>query len=174
VISTTQLLALSDDPDGFAARLARPLPSAPSSGARVGSRFHAWVEQFFRTSQLAGIGDLDSDPQLAELQRAFLASPYASARPCAVEQDFVTTLDGLPISGRIDAVFRAGDNPGLLPVGKAALIIDWKTGGERSDSRQLEVYARAWAEQAGVALESLMMGFYFVSTGRFVDTKLNP
>ena len=46
-LSTTAVLRLNADPDGFAAELARPMPRQPSRSARFGTRFHHWVEHYF-------------------------------------------------------------------------------------------------------------------------------
>ncbi|MGI3782059.1 MAG: 3'-5' exonuclease, partial [Janthinobacterium lividum] len=46
-LAATALLRLRADPDAFAASLARPMPLAPNRAARSGTRFHAFVEQWF-------------------------------------------------------------------------------------------------------------------------------
>ncbi len=46
-LSTTAVLRLREDPEGYAAELARPMPRQPSRAARFGTRFHLWVERYF-------------------------------------------------------------------------------------------------------------------------------
>ena len=51
-LSATALARLRDDPEAFAADLARPMPRQPSPAARFGTRFHAWVEARFGQQDL--------------------------------------------------------------------------------------------------------------------------
>ncbi len=51
-LSATALARLRDDPGQFARELARPMPRPPSSAARFGTRFHAWVEARFGQQDL--------------------------------------------------------------------------------------------------------------------------
>ncbi len=46
-LSASDLVRLASDPDLFTRRLARPVPSAPATAARRGTRFHAWVEAHY-------------------------------------------------------------------------------------------------------------------------------
>ncbi len=123
-LSTTALLRLHADPNGYAAELARPMPRAPSRAARNGSRFHAWVERYF-TEAMAG-GGLGSSPlvdpddlpdradagaadeaTLRELCEAFARGRYGATVPYAVEAPVSLLLAGRVVRGRIDAVYRA-------------------------------------------------------------------
>ncbi|MCL2470298.1 MAG: ATP-dependent helicase [Propionibacteriaceae bacterium] len=175
-LSTSQLVRMDDHPAQFAARLARPLPHPPSRRTDTGSRFHAWVEQYYTSSPLVQVGDDGPDPSavLARAQEHFLASPFATAHPCAIEQEFMTTVGGHPVSGRIDAIFRADDNPGLVPDGKHVLIVDWKTGSTRGSPTQLAVYARAWAAASQVGWDDVCAGFYYAATGVFQEVPISP
>ncbi len=51
-LSASAVVRLGEDPQLFAAELARPMPRPPSRAARFGTRFHAWVEHYLR--RLAG------------------------------------------------------------------------------------------------------------------------
>jgi len=166
-LSTSQLLRLSERQEEFAARLARPLPSPPSRVSGIGAQFHAWVEQYFAASPL--VEERVASGRLERLCRGFIESPFASGRPCAVEESFVTEVDGHAVSGRIDAVFRAGENPSLVPAGKQVLIVDWKTGRQSGNPRQLAVYARAWAARTGLSLDKIAAGFFYILTGEFAE-----
>ncbi|MCL2481892.1 MAG: ATP-dependent helicase [Propionibacteriaceae bacterium] len=170
-LSTSQLVRIGDSPAEFAARLARPLPHPPSRRTDTGSRFHAWVEQYYTSSPLLQVGDdaPDRSGALATAQQHFLDSSFAAAHPAVIEQDFMTTVGGHPVSGRIDAVFRAEDNPGLVPQGKKVLIVDWKTGTSQGSPTQLAVYARAWAAAAHLSDDEVAAGFYYAATGVFQE-----
>lgn len=170
-LNATQLTRLARDDQAFAAQLVRPLPHPPSHRASVGAQFHTWVEQHFSSSTLP-YAFADAEDAVVRLRERFLASRFASARPLAVEQDFATTLAGQVVSGRIDAVFRAEDNPGLVPGGKSVLIVDWKTGSAAADPRQLAVYAQAWATLTGQPLDQIAAGFFYVLEGRFVPVEV--
>ena len=45
-LSASAVLKLREDPQAYAAELARPMPRPPSRAARFGTRFHAWVERY--------------------------------------------------------------------------------------------------------------------------------
>ncbi len=66
-LSATSLARLRDDAASFARDLARPMPRPPSTAARFGTRFHAWVEARFGQQalldpdELPGRGDADID-----------------------------------------------------------------------------------------------------------------
>ncbi|MDR0286022.1 MAG: PD-(D/E)XK nuclease family protein [Propionibacteriaceae bacterium] len=169
-LATSRLLQLEADPQAFAADLARPLPHAPSRRSGLGARFHAWVEQYYRQSPI--VDERTPDRGLARLRDTFLASPFAAARPAAVEFDFVTQVAGHAVSGRIDAVFRADDNPSLVPGGKDVLIVDWKTGAGEANPRQLAVYAEAWAGLTGVPLDRIAAGYFYLRRGTLVPAGL--
>ena len=164
-LTTSQLAWLARDEAEFAARLARPLPRPPSRRARQGERFHAWVERYYALSPLPLVAPEPGEAAIAGLRDAFLASRFATARPAVVEASFVTTIAGQAVSGRIDAVFRADENPGLVGEGKQVLLVDWKTASGGGDPIQLRVYARAWAAERGVPLDQVAAGFFYVPTG---------
>ncbi|MHB8451361.1 MAG: PD-(D/E)XK nuclease family protein, partial [Mycobacteriales bacterium] len=167
-LSTSQLLQLARDPDGFAAELVRPLPHPPVPAARLGTRFHAWVESLFgerpllEPGELPGAADADlTDDELAALQESFLASDWADRRPHAVEVPFQLFLGGRVLRGRIDAVYPDGADRWH--------VVDWKTGAEASDPLQLAVYRLGWARLAGVAPEAVRASFLYVRTGELVS-----
>jgi len=172
-MSASQVMRLGRDPQGFAAQLARPVPHPVSRRAFVGSQFHAWVEQYYGSSLLIEEDYAPADERLARLCRSFETSVFSSARPCAVEQDFVTAIAGHAVSGRIDAVFRAEENPGLVPDGKTILIVDWKTGTTDPDPDQLRIYARAWASETGIGLDQIATGFFSVLDREFTQVEID-
>ncbi len=168
-LSATTLLRLKDDPDGLARELARPMPRKPSSAARFGTRFHAWVEaysgqqQLLAADELPGQGDCDihTDAELQELIEAFVSGPFGAETPYRVEAPFALTLGGHVVRGRIDAVYAT---PGGFR------IVDWKTNAaQTADPVQLAIYRVAWAELMGVDVDKLGAAFYYVRSGEVVS-----
>ena len=165
-LSASQLLRLQADPAGFARDLARPIPRRPVAAARRGTRFHAWVETVFAQrplldpDELPGAQDdaIADDADLLVLQEAFLASPYGTRTPHAVEAPFALSLGGRVVRGRIDAVYDLG--------GGRWEVVDWKTGIEAADPLQLAIYRLAWAELAGADLDDVEAAFLYIRTGK--------
>ena len=171
-LSATALSQLRDDPDGFAARLARPMPTPPAPAARAGTRFHAWVEHFLGARQevlldlddLSGRGDPDlaDDAELQELADRFRAGPFADRKGAVLEQPFALVLAGQVVRGRIDAAFPEDDGSWLL--------VDWKTSRTHSaDPLQLAVYRVAWAELRDLPLHRVRAAFCYVRDGEVVE-----
>ncbi|GAB1694319.1 ATP-dependent helicase [Krasilnikovia sp. M28-CT-15] len=170
-LSVSQLVVLRRDPQALARTLRRPMPQRPTPYARRGTAFHAWLEQRFgsvrllEVDELPGAADDDAaaDEELAELQAAFLASEWAHRTPVEVEVPFATTVAGVVVRGRMDAVFA--DPGGRYDV------IDWKTGRPPSAATasaaavQLAAYRIAWAALAGVPLSRVRAGFHYVRDG---------
>jgi DNA helicase-2/ATP-dependent DNA helicase PcrA len=172
-LSATSLARLRDDPDAFARELARPMPRPPSSAARFGTRFHAWVEARFGQQllldpdELPGRGDegIDDESELRELIKRFEDGPFADRVPHAVEAPFALVLAGQVVRGRIDAVYEevVDGRPGYL-------LVDWKTNRTATaDPMQLAIYRTAWAELAGVPPEQVRVAFYYVRSGEVVE-----
>jgi DNA helicase-2/ATP-dependent DNA helicase PcrA len=172
-VSVTQMARLRDDPAGFAADLARPMPRRPSPAARFGTRFHAWVEARFGQQSLLdpddlpGRGDLgiDDEDDLRELVARFESGPFGDRVPAAVEAPFALVLAGQVVRGRIDAVYEDLESgPG------GYLLVDWKTNREQTaDALQLAFYRLAWAELTGTPLERVRAAFHYVRTGDTVE-----
>jgi DNA helicase-2/ATP-dependent DNA helicase PcrA len=168
-LSATSLSRLRDDPEAFARDLARPMPRRPSSAARFGTRFHAWVEARFGQQLLLDPDDLpgradsgiEDDADLQELVQRFEAGPFADRPPLVVEPSFALVLAGQVVRGRIDAVYTEGDG---------YLVVDWKTNrGRTADALQLALYRLAWAELHAVPLERVRAAFYYVRDGELVE-----
>jgi DNA helicase-2/ATP-dependent DNA helicase PcrA len=161
-------MRLQEDAEAFARELARPMPRPPAPAARRGTQFHAWVEALFDErplldpSDLPGAEDdeLGSDEDLAALKEAFLASPWATRKPHAVEAEFALPLAGRVVRGRIDAVYDLGDGRWQ--------VVDWKTGREAADPVQLAVYRLAWARLRDVPVEQVAASFLYVRSGKEV------
>jgi DNA helicase-2/ATP-dependent DNA helicase PcrA len=167
-LSVSQLVVLRKDPQALARSLRRPLPHRPAPQARRGTAFHAWLEQRFGAVRLIDIDDLPGaaddgaadDEELAALQEAFLTGEWAERTPIEVEVPFATTVAGVVVRGRMDAVFA--DPDGRFDV------IDWKTGRRPSGAEaeaaavQLSAYRIAWASLAGVPVRKVRAGFHYV------------
>jgi DNA helicase-2/ATP-dependent DNA helicase PcrA len=148
------------------------MPRRPAPQAARGTTFHQWLEQRFGQAQLIdadelpGAADdlaaLDADPELAALQAAFESGEWASRWPAEVEVPFEAKAGDRLIRGRIDAVFADAPGGGYD-------VIDWKTGRQprsaaekRAVAVQLAAYRLAWAGLAGVPLDDVRAGFYYV------------
>jgi DNA helicase-2/ATP-dependent DNA helicase PcrA len=179
-LSASAVVRLAADAGEFARALRRPVPNRPSPQARRGTQFHAWVEGFYGAPTLVDIEDLpgaddDSvtvDADEAALRAAFLATPWASLVPTAVEVDVETTVAGYVLRSRIDAVFPDPERPG---VPGAVVVVDWKTGAPPSDPAatavrelQLAVYRLAWSRWTGTPLDRVGAAFCYVGAGRTV------
>lgn len=166
-VSTTSVLALSKDPTAFARAIARPMPRQPSTAARFGTRFHAWVEAHFGhqgvlldPEDLPGRGDtdIDSDDELREVIERFRAGPYGDRVPVAIEAPFSLVLAGHQVVGQIDAVFETADG---------YEVVDWKTNRTAdADPLQLAIYRLAWAELVGLDPARVAAAFYYVRLGQ--------
>lgn len=174
-LSVSGLVDLARDPDAAAQRLIYRLPTRPDPHALLGNAFHSWVQQFYGAELLFDLGDLpgaaDSDvgePQeLAALQQAFTASPWAARTPIAVEVPFEMPIGDTVVRGRIDAVFADADG--------GVTVVDWKTGepprgmeARRHAAVQLAVYRLAWAALQGCPESSVRTAFYYVRSGTTV------
>jgi DNA helicase-2/ATP-dependent DNA helicase PcrA len=165
-ITTTDVMRIAENREAFAIDLARPMPRISSVAARRGTDFHAWVEQRWRGDLgLVSPADAESvdptwrpDPDLAALMESFDNGPFGNRPPFAVEVPFSTVIDGVPVRGRIDAVFALDDGTWE--------VIDWKTSvKENAEENQLRVYRKAWAEIREVDQSIVSAGFHYVRTG---------
>ncbi|MHA7860578.1 UvrD-helicase domain-containing protein [Tessaracoccus sp. Y36] len=167
-LSATALIALQTDQSAFAAGLLRRMPRRPSTAARVGSRFHEWLQERFLLP--ASLEELEAQPtaataELTRLIEAFEAGQFAHRMPMGVEVPFLMRRGPHVLRGRIDAVY-AWPRDGL-----EYLVVDWKTSNQAADPLQLAVYRQAWAEARGVDPAAVGAAFYHVLTDqlRFVE-----
>jgi len=166
-ISASMFVELGDDPDAVLAQLRRPVPREPGVAARKGTAFHSWVEEYFGTTGMLDFGEeagadahIDAAYGLDDMVDTFKNSEWAHRAPAFVEVPVETSIAGVVVRGRIDAVFRNADGSWEL--------VDWKTGRRPSGGRlasrsvQLAVYRLAWARLKGVPLDSVSAAFYYV------------
>lgn len=176
-LSTSALVELAGDPGAFVARLRRPLPRPPAPHARLGTAFHAWVEQHYAAAALVDLDDLvftelelEPEDDLEILRANFHASEWAARSPVQVEVSLETTVAGRTVRGRIDAVFDDPDG--------GVTIVDWKTGRpgspeqQRLRALQLAVYRVAYARLTGRPADQVRAAFFFAATGQTVRPPL--
>ena len=164
-LSTSTLIALHKDPQELALNIRRPMPRGQDQYSRRGTAFHLWVErQFTDADTLFGdeyldyLDPLDEDSKLEDLKRAWLTSEFAHRTPVRVEVPFETTIAGVLIRGRIDAVYAT-------PTGFE--VVDWKTGSTTLDASaavQLAMYRLAWAKLSGADISTVSAAFHYVPT----------
>jgi DNA helicase-2/ATP-dependent DNA helicase PcrA len=111
---------------------------------------------------------LDLEP----MKQSFLASRWADRVPAYIEPPVETTVGGVTLRGRIDAVFREGGSPREPNDPQARWeLVDWKAGAVPSGrdlevkSLQLAVYRLAWSRLHGIPLENISASFVYVAHG---------
>ena len=177
-LTTSQLVWLHRDREGFAEQLRRPLPQEPTLASARGTALHGWIEAHYGHPSLLSAEDLAPEDALAEadaagdvqsLRDTFAASPWARRRPSDIEVRVELPVAGVTIRSRIDAVFPAGD--GLDRV----TVVDWKSGAPPRDDAeraarevQLAVYRLAWSEWKGIPLADVDAAFYYVGADQTV------
>jgi DNA helicase-2/ATP-dependent DNA helicase PcrA len=166
-----------NEPASVAASLRRPMPEKPYRATRLGTLFHAWVEQrsgvsgsFEELDTLSTESDLENDAldvaALAALQATFDRSQWADRVPIEVEREIHLVLDGQIIICKIDAVY---ERDGRIE------IVDWKTGKPPKDDQdlkskqlQLALYRLAYSRWKGIPLEQINAVFYFVAENKTI------
>ena len=164
-MSTSTLVALHKDPAELALAIRRPMPRGQDQYSRRGTAFHLWVErQFTDAATLFGdeyldyLDPLEEDSKLEDLKKAWLGSDFAAKTPVRVEVPFETTIAGILVRGRIDAVYATADG---------FEVVDWKTGSTQLDASaavQLAMYRLAWAKLSGTDIEKISAAFHYVPT----------
>jgi DNA helicase-2/ATP-dependent DNA helicase PcrA len=166
------------EPERVAGELRRPMPERPFSATRLGTLFHAWVEQRFgfgtgaeEIDVLAADADAGADiggADLEALRARFEASEWAQRRPLEVEREIHLPFDDRVIVCKIDAVYAE-------PGGRVR-IVDWKTGRAPKDADDLErkqlqlaLYRLAYSRWAGIPEDRIDAAFYFVADDRVLE-----
>lgn len=197
-ISVSGVVGLAQNAKGVAEFARRPVPVKPSQAARRGTVMHEWIEEFYQTrSRLPDIeepgrGDeeLDDAFDLAQVKDQFADTEWAQRQLYAAEIPVETSIDGVVVRGRIDAVFGR-DQDGrdltaqdhhrweLMPSAKRDAqmqqcqwhLVDWKTGmvptGKDLTEKQLQlaVYRLAFHRLYGVPLDQIEASFFYVEHG---------
>ena len=165
-------------------RLRRRLPARPDPHALLGTAFHDWVQRFYGAERLFDLDDLpgavdgelarDDAESLAELQAAFMASPWAARTPVDVEVPFDMVIGGTVVRGRIDAVFADADG--------GCTVVDWKTGdaaghpGGQAATPPFSSPSTGWRGRRlrGVPADSVRAAFHYVRSGQIVIPETLP
>jgi DNA helicase-2/ATP-dependent DNA helicase PcrA len=160
------------EPDRVAGELRRPMPERPFSATRLGTLFHAWVEQRFgfgtgaeeidAVDDESDAGAAEGGAELEALCTRFEASEWAQRRPIEVEREIHLPFDDRIVICKIDAVYDEGNG--------RVRIVDWKTGRAPKDAADLErkqlqlaLYRLAYAKWAGIDPALVSAAFYFVA-----------
>jgi DNA helicase-2/ATP-dependent DNA helicase PcrA len=169
-MSTSTMVALHENPQELALNIRRPMPRGQDQYSRRGTAFHLWVErQFTDAATLFGdeyldyLDPLDDDSKLEDLKAAWLKSTFANRTPARVEVPFETTIAGVLIRGRIDAVYKTENADG-----DGFQVVDWKTGSKqlgKSAQVQLAMYRLAWAKLSGCDISKISAAFHYVPSG---------
>ena len=168
-LSVSTLVALKENPTELALAIRRPMPRHTDRFATRGTEFHLWLERRFDSETLFDEELFEPEPlidtTLKELQDKWLASPWAARAPHEVEAGFEMVIEGTVLKGRIDAIYKDGEN---------YEVIDWKTGKTKSGeelasaSIQLAMYRLAYAKLHGIPLANIRAGFYYVASGEMI------
>ena len=132
---------------GSAAIRLGPVPTANTDAATL-----------FGDEYLDYLDPLDEDSKLEDLKKAWLSSEYTNRTPARVEVPFETTIGGILVRGRIDAVYATADG---------FEVVDWKTGSTKLDASaavQLAMYRLAWAKLSGTDISKISAAFHYVPT----------
>lgn len=179
---------------GDAPALRRAMPERPYRQTRLGTLFHAWVEQrsgltgagdslddalWQRDEDLVGGGDSAMAPEdvggedstaLADLQERFLASEWAQLQPLEVETEIDVAVTDALGDGRAHVIICKLD--AVYRRGDRIEIVDWKTGrpprtaAERAERMlQLELYRDAYHAQRSVAKDLIDVVLFYVADG---------
>lgn len=165
-LAATKVDDLRERPDGLALALRRPLPLRPSHSSRLGTVFHEAVAQRLAAQadllslQEAGVpqtlGAADRQ-QVESWLRVVESLPLLEGYVLAhTEKELETTLAGVTLRCRLDAVFKQVGGDGWL-------IVDWKTGYQEVPVEQLSVYVHAWAQAQGTGTENVRTAYVYVA-----------
>ena len=111
-----------------------------------------------RDRYLGYLDPLEEDSKLENLKKAWLSSEFGQRTPVRVEVPFETTIAGILIRGRIDAVYATEDG---------FEVVDWKTGSTKLDASaaiQLAMYRLAWAKLTETDISKISAAFHYVPT----------
>ncbi|MDR8018150.1 ATP-dependent DNA helicase [Nesterenkonia sp. LY-0111] len=205
IMSTSRFVELDADGQEVAERYRRPVPKQPSTVMRRGTAVHGFIEDYYgHRAGLDGIEDpLQGDQHVSrefgieKVRASVETSPWGARQIAAMEIGLMTSVDGVTINGRIDAVFGVKpdgtdvevsdfDRWQGLPRGErhAAMaqcswqLVDWKTGKVPHDLEnkqlQLAIYRLAFSRTFGVALEDISAAFYYIDHARVVQAEHLP
>ena len=197
-MSASRFVSLARDAQEVAEQTRRPVPRRPSAEARRGTVVHSWVEEFYETraafpeieEPMRGDEGLDLVFDLPKARENFRASRWAQRQIFAMEIPIETSVGGVMLRGRIDAVFgnhpdgsdadvSAHDRWEKLPRAErneqmrqcSWQLVDWKTGrvprGKelRTKQLQLAIYRLAFSRLYEIPLEQIEASFFYIDHG---------
>lgn len=177
-LSVSTLIRLKSDPQELALNIRRPMPAHTARVARQGTEFHTWIERHFESSVLFDDAIFGSEEEneremavtesvaLKKLQEAWLASEWGSRQPISVEEGFETVIEGILFRGRIDAVYKVGEDK--------FEVVDWKTGkvkegDDLTDAAiQLAMYRLAYSKLHNIPLENISAAFHYIPANQTI------
>lgn len=183
-LSTTGFVDLAADPKEFYKQRVRPMPVRPNRAARVGTQVHQWIEEYFGANRpgITGMLDIDNpedlqdesfdeDIGIKELQQNFNDSSWAQRIPAFIETEIETSVGGITLRGKVDAIFRSGGDPAKEFDPEAHWeLVDWKTGRVphtdkdlKNKSLQLAIYRLAWSRLHNIPLENISGKFVYLA-----------
>lgn len=171
----------------------RPIPRTASPASDLGTRFHAWAEQFVNagclnknstqydvveniSEKLAQIkkttqAEKSDEYKLLIWEKRLATSKWAYRRPIAAEQPIVAHVPELGdqiINGKIDAIFAGGLDQ--EDSSKLYTVVDWKTGRKPTDPQdialklgQLDWYRLLLSLMTNAPLEAIDATLYYVN-----------
>ena len=89
-----------------------------------------------------------------------------SRQPLSVEEGFETVIEGILLRGRIDAVYRIGE--------EKYEVVDWKTGKVKSGEEladaaiQLAMYRLAYSKLHEIPLENISAAFHYIPANKTI------
>jgi len=177
-LSVSTLIRLKSDPQELALNIRRPMPNHTARVARQGTEFHTWIERHFESSVLFDDSifgsEEESDREMAimesatlkQLQEQWLASEWGNRQPISVEEGFETVIEGILFRGRIDAVYKIGEDK--------FEVVDWKTGKVKEGEDladaaiQLAMYRLAYSKLHNVPLENISAAFHYIPANQTI------
>jgi DNA helicase-2/ATP-dependent DNA helicase PcrA len=173
-VSVGGLVDFGRCPKRFYWSAVRPLPRFAGPAARIGTEIHRWIE--LHSHGQGTLLETEEEPDLTveelagrpgridELRAAYLASRFATAVPRFVERSFLLPVEGVVVSGRIDAIFGADDDGPWE-------IVDYKTGRVPDEDdplvrTQLDLYALACIDVWHKRREDLRLTYLYLASGK--------
>jgi DNA helicase II / ATP-dependent DNA helicase PcrA len=168
-LSASKIVALITDADAFYEQLARPMPQSYSESAKLGSEFHASLEQAFLAGSELDFANWSEEQK--ELGQNFAESEFANREAFAIELPIEFSLAGTVVVCKLDAVFETANG---------FLVVDWKSGkaptGKNLEDRaiQLSLYRIGLARLLQIGVERIEAAFYFAGDNKEIRPKLVP
>ena len=180
-LSVSSLVELGRDPDAAVRRLRRRLPVRPDPHALLGTAFHDWVQRFYGAERLFDLDDLpgavdgqlarDDAEGLAELQAAFMASPWAARTPVDVEVPFDMVIGGTGGAG----THRRGVRPTpTAPPSSTGRRVNRRTRRRPSGTPPFSSRSTGWRGRRCAACppHSVRAAFHYVRSGQTVTPRV--